>query len=271
MPELPEVETVRQGLLRHLQLPCQILAVELGKLPLRRPLCPELATKPVGSQLLDIERRAKYLLWRCSNGWIINHLGMSGAWRFADDNPRRHDHCRLLLDDGRILIYSDPRRFGLLGWYDRDPRHSLDNLRRLGPEPWDPHLTPSSLRAQLQRRKGPIKAAIMDQRLLVGVGNIYASEALFRAGIRPQTPAMRLGAQRCARLLDCIRSVLNEAIAAGGSTIRDFRQAGGSSGYFQHRFQVYGREGEACHTCDSQIRSCIIGGRSTFWCPRCQH
>lgn len=271
MPELPEVETVRAGLLWALKLPQRIQHITIRQPLLRRPVPSHLAKTVTGQTLTNITRRAKYLLWYCDTGVLLNHLGMTGSWRLEDDPAAQtHDHVIIELESGQRLIYRDPRRFGVIDWVNHGDVAAHPSLIKLGPEPWDPAFNAAALKRALIRRPGPIKSAIMDQQVVVGVGNIYAAEALFRSGINPLTSAQRISQARLARLISAIRQVLDEAIAAGGSTIRDFRQAGGSSGYFQHRFAVYGRAGQACQRCASPIASAVIGGRASCWCPRCQ-
>jgi len=272
MPELPEVETVRRGLVDLLGRGSRIETAEIRRRDLRIPVPPRLPRALAGQDVLAVDRRAKYLLWRLPDLTLINHLGMTGSWRAAPPgDERRHDHCVLHLADGRRLVYHDPRRFGMLTCSDPGCEAELPNLARLGPEPLDPeafHL--DHLAAACARRPGPIKAAIMTGAVVVGVGNIYAAEALYRAGIRPQARANAISRRRLGRLVDAIRAVLVDAIAAGGSTIRDFRQAGGSGGYFQADFAVYGRGGEACRCCGATLKQAVVAQRATVWCPKCQ-
>lgn len=270
MPELPEVETVCQGLRSLLPLPLRIIDVSVRNHHLRQPIPADLAQRCRGHLLQRIERRAKYLLWTGSHGCLLNHLGMTGSWRVVAPNESLaiHDHVELTCEDGLRLAYRDPRRFGLLTWHPSGT--TIARLEHLGPEPLGSDFTPTYLWRACRQRSAPIKTVIMDQRVVVGVGNIYAAEALFTAGIRPQVPSKRLGRERIRRLCESIRDTLSNAIRAGGSTIRDFRQAGGSQGYFQHTFAVYGRAGDACRVCGSSIRQDILGGRSSAWCPRCQ-
>jgi formamidopyrimidine-DNA glycosylase len=270
MPELPEVETVRRGLERLLGKTSVIARIELLRGDLRRPIPAAVATHFSGQPLLGVRRRAKYLLFETPAGSLLSHLGMTGTWRVAPAGDERlHDHCYLHLKDGRRLAYRDPRRFGLLDLVR--PGAQLAILERLGPEPLDAgSFHDGYLFALCRARKAPVKAVIMDQQVVVGVGNIYAQEALFRAGIRPTRAARTLTRKRVRLLIGEIRVVLEAAIAAGGSTISDFRQAGGDGGYFQHHFQVYDRAGEACHRCQGRLRGGVVGGRGTTWCPRCQ-
>lgn len=263
MPELPEVETVRRGL-AALLIGARIARASALRPDLRRPI-PDLSPLS-GRTCRALRRRGKYLLIDADGLVLVNHLGMTGTWRLGDA-PQRHDHAMLELADGRCLRFSDPRRFGLLDLCDDPARHPL--LAPLGPEPLDDRAW-EALRAACRCRRAPIKAVLMDQRVLAGVGNIYAAEACFRAGIRPQRAAGTLAAATLQRLLAALRAVLEEAIAAGGSTIADYRAVNGLSGRFQHRFAVYGRAGQPCRACGATIRSGPLGGRGTCWCPRCQ-
>jgi formamidopyrimidine-DNA glycosylase len=269
MPELPEVETVRAGLAKILA-GARIARAEPTRADIRKPIPKTLAKALAGVGVRAVRRRAKYLLIETTGATLLCHLGMTGTWRLAPaGDERAHDHLYLHLADGRRLAFRDPRRFGLLDLVGADGRHpALDGL---GPEPLDEAaFNAGALAAVCAGRRSPIKALIMDQAIVVGVGNIYAQEALFRAGIRPARAAGRVTAARLAALVDEIRVVLRAAIAAGGSTISDFRQAGGDSGYFQHDFRVYGRAGEACGTCGTKLRGGVVGGRGTTWCIRCQ-
>ncbi len=268
MPELPEVETVRRGLELILR-GATIAAVELARHDLRTAIPGDFAQRLAGAAVLGLRRRAKYLLLDTSRGTVLCHLGMTGTWRLAAGDDRRpHDHCRLRLADGRVLVFRDPRRFGQLDLVAADGRHpSLDHL---GPEPLDPAFDAAYLQRRFAGRRQAVKPLIMDQGIVVGVGNIYAQEACFRAGIRPTARAGSIGIERLARLVAEIKAVLNAAIAAGGSTISDFRQAGGDSGYFQHDFRVYDRAGQPCLVCTRVLLGRVLAGRSTVWCPGCQ-
>lgn len=271
MPELPEVETIRRGLVPRLE--GHTLSGALCRVAgLRQPLPAGLNDLLAGQRLHAVERRAKYLLLRCDNGTLILHLGMSGYLRVVDGElpPGKHDHLDLLFSDGQALRFNDARRFGLLLWTTDDPQHH-PLLSGLGPEPLGADFTGDYLHERARGRTASIKTLIMDQRIVVGVGNIYASEALFLAGIHPARAAGRISRERYRRLVDVIRSVLGEAIAAGGTTIRDFSDSDGKPGYFALSLRVYGREGEACPRCGGKIRQERIGGRSSFFCPLCQH
>jgi formamidopyrimidine-DNA glycosylase len=265
MPELPEVETVRAGLERLLA-GARIRRARALRKDLRTDI-PDLAAL-AGASITAVRRRAKYLLIDTTGPGILNHLGMTGQWREGAE-VRAHDHVELLLADGRRIVFNDARRFGLFELCRPDGGHAA--LDGLGPEPLGDGFDGAVLRAAARRhRRSALKAMIMDQRVVVGVGNIYASEACFRAGIRPGTAAGRVAGPRLDRLVAEIRGVLAEAIAKGGSTIGDYRQVNGLSGLFQNEFAVYGRAGEDCRVCRSPIRQSVIGGRSSFWCPRCQ-
>lgn len=267
MPELPEVETVARGLGRLLA-GSSIVRVQPLRADLRQPIPAALAG--VAGAVRGVRRRAKYLLIDLDPGSILCHLGMTGSWRLAPPGDARpHDHCLIHLADGRRLAYRDPRRFGLLDWIPAGQEHPA--LAHLGPEPLDEAgFTAGHLAARCRGRRTAIKALIMDQEVVVGVGNIYAQEALFRAGILPRRAAGRVQPARLAALVDEIRAVLTAAIAAGGSTISDFRQAGGEHGWFQQQHRVYGRGGQPCTACGSRLKAGAVAGRGTTWCPRCQ-
>ena len=270
MPELPEVETTRRGL-APLVCGATVAAVVVRNRALRQPVTRNLSRILTGRRIDRLERRAKYLLFRAGDGTLIVHLGMSGRlWVVAAGTPpETHDHFDLALANGRIVRLRDPRRFGLVLWHAGDPlEHKL--LRDIGPEPLSDALNAGWLYRETRGRSGAIKNALMDSHLVAGVGNIYANEALFRARINPKLPARRVGLARYAVLVDKIRETLAEAIAAGGSSLRDYVNSAGEAGYFQNRFFVYGRGGEPCLACRATIKSLVLGQRSTFYCPRCQ-
>lgn len=271
MPELPEVETVRAGI-EPLLLGRTFVAVTVRNGRLRQPVTAGFTPAVTGQTILAVARRAKYLLIGCRQGTLVVHLGMSGVLRVvpAATPPLRHDHIDLLLDDGQMLRYSDPRRFGLLLWTDSDPlQHPL--LAGLGPEPLSTLFDGAVLHAAAHRRRVAIKALLMDQRIVVGVGNIYASEALFLARIAPERPAATLSQAQCRRLAEAVKKTLTAAIVAGGTTLRDFHNAAGEPGYFAIELKVYGRAGEGCPRCRTAIEQRRIGQRSSYFCPHCQH
>ncbi len=269
MPELPEVEVARRGLLPR--LPGRTLtAIVMRRAALRYPLPPRLPRLLGGRRLHDIGRRGKYLLFRFDGGTLIVHLGMSGSLRLvpATEPPERHDHLDLVFG-AEALRLRDPRRFGAVLWETGDiGAHPL--LAPLGVEPLSEDFTGDWLYTATRRRSGAIKLFLMDSHTLVGVGNIYASESLFRARIDPRTPAGRLSRIRCARLAPAVRETLEAALAAGGSSLRDFIHSDGSAGWFQQQHFVYDRAGQPCRLCGARLRAIRLGGRSTFFCPRCQ-
>ncbi|MFS4460079.1 bifunctional DNA-formamidopyrimidine glycosylase/DNA-(apurinic or apyrimidinic site) lyase [Bdellovibrio sp. HCB2-146] len=269
MPELPEVEVVRRGLEKILEHHPVLEKVELTRADLRDPIPAKKIRSLVGEKILRIERRAKYLLFWTSKGAMLSHLGMTGTWRqAAPGDERDHDHIYLHFSDHLRLAYRDPRRFGIFDFVANPAAHP--RLKDLGPEPFDENLTGEILWESMRGKKASIKVAIMDQKILVGVGNIYASEALFAAGIKPTLPAEKVSRVRVEILLQEIRRILQTSIEKGGSSISDFAQASGESGYFQNTFQVYDRAGLPCLKCGHKIKSQVLGGRNTFWCSRCQ-
>jgi formamidopyrimidine-DNA glycosylase len=277
MPELPEVETIRRGLQPVLE-GRKLARVVLNRADLRIPFPERFAERLTGRRIERLSRRAKYLLGHCDDGTVlIVHLGMSGRLTVEGNAqapaPRGpHDHVILETDAGTRLVFHDHRRFGLmtLAREEELPRHPL--LKDLGLEPLSPAFTPEALAARLDGRRTPLKSALIDQHVIAGLGNIYASEALHRAQLSPRRRAATLTDSRAVRLVCAIRAVLEEAIAAGGSSLRDYVHADGELGLFQHRFAVYDREGEPCSTagCGAKIRRLVQSNRSTFYCPRCQ-
>lgn len=271
MPELPEVETVRRQIENyHQHSAITIQDVQVLQSSLRKPVPAELKSLLKGQRLLGVSRRAKYLLFELESTVMLSHLGMTGSWRFSESTRplKKHDHLVIWLNDGGTLIYHDPRRFG---WIELAKNITdFGNLAQLGPEPLLTDFTAQGLWRKAKSSRLPIKALIMDQRVVVGVGNIYASEALYRANILPQTPSNRLSLARLDRLVQSIQAVLQEALASGGSTINDYVHTDGSSGYFQHRFDVYDKEGEPCQKCATKIKRIVLAGRSSFYCPQCQ-
>ncbi len=304
MPELPEVETTRRGLEKPLR-GRRIVRAIVREPRLRWRVPRSLAHELAGMRIEAIERRAKYLLLRtgaapdilssaalamcrstsavkakdgrerphpwASRGTVILHLGMSGSLRVvhADTPPEKHDHVDLVLDNGRCLRLRDPRRFGALLWTREDPlRHAL--LRHLGPEPLGPDFHAGHLYAASRRRRVAVRDLLLNSRIVAGVGNIYANEALFLAGVRPRRPAGRLTRAECDGLVRAIRRTLKRAIRAGGTTLRDFTNADGLPGYFQQTLNVYARAGEPCRRCGHPIRAARLGSRSAFYCQKCQ-
>lgn len=270
MPELPEVETTCRGLSPHL-LGKQVESVTVRQRQLRWPVPRQLEKSLPGETLLSVSRRAKYLLIGTGIGTLISHLGMSGSFRIVrPDNPAgSHDHVDIALSSGWILRYNDPRRFGCMLWTQADPlRHKL--LKALGPEPLEPAFTAKYLYQMSRGRKLSIKPFLMNNRVVVGVGNIYASESLHRAGIHPRRPAGRVSLARMEILVEEVRQVLAEAIQAGGTTLKDFVREDGQPGYFAQSLLVYGRSGKPCRRCGELVRQEIMGQRASYFCPACQ-
>jgi formamidopyrimidine-DNA glycosylase len=280
MPELPEVEIVCRGLAEIFSQntgsneQAQIEKLKLLRADLRFTIPKNLPQAVAEAFITGVRRRAKYILIDTTQGIILSHLGMTGSWRMAGSRIEKlgpHDHVLLDLSDGRRLIFRDPRRFGLLDFIKLGAERSHKRLRHLGPEPLEPEgFNSSYLFKSSRKRKVAIKTFVMNQETVVGVGNIYASEALFRAKINPSKIASKMTEPEAERIVDSIAEVLKEAINAGGSSISDYRQASGSEGDFQNAHRVYDREGEPCPNCRAKIRSKVLGGRSTYWCPKCQ-
>lgn len=269
MPELPEVETTRRGVEPHLA--GRTLRGAVVRNPsLRWPVPPDLAERLSGETVLAVRRRAKYLLLECQSGTLLIHLGMSGSLRvMASGAPaQKHDHVDLLLD-GQLLRYRDPRRFGAMLWHV-GPIELHPLLKDLGPEPLSDAFDGAALFEAIRRRSSAIKLAIMDNHVVVGVGNIYANESLFYAGIAPTRPANSLTRAECDLLAAEIRAVLRRAIDAGGSTLRDFVDSEGKPGYFQQSYMVYDRQEAPCRRCGTPIRHIRQGQRSSYYCPLCQ-
>jgi formamidopyrimidine-DNA glycosylase len=279
MPELPEVETVMRGLQARLQ-GRTIRRATITRPDLRWTFPPGLSTRLTGARVLGFRRRAKYILMRLDGGEsVLIHLGMSGRMALTQGQPETimpHEHFVIETDEGWRVGFVDPRRFGTVDLVPTAAENAHRLLAGLGPEPLDEaEFTAAALSAVLARRRTPIKAALLDQRTVAGLGNIYACEALYRAGISPRRPAHTVAGARAARLVPAIRAVLTEAIAAGGSSLRDYVQPDGELGYFQHSWKVYGREGEPCEACPGPpgcagIQRIVQSGRSSFYCPRLQ-
>ncbi|ADJ27434.1 bifunctional DNA-formamidopyrimidine glycosylase/DNA-(apurinic or apyrimidinic site) lyase [Nitrosococcus watsonii] len=271
MPELPEVETVRRGIEPHL-VGRQIHTVIVRESRLRWPIPLFLTQNLIGQSFLAVGRRGKYLLLNCTQGTIIFHLGMSGSLRLVTNNtpPAKHDHLDILLNSGRCLRFNDPRRFGSVSWTQANPVHH-PLLEILGPEPLESLFDGHYLFKHSRHRRAPVKVFIMNHRIVVGIGNIYANEALFLAGIHPRRSAGRIGLARYQRLADTIKTVLDNAIQAGGTTLRNFLTSDGKPGYFVHQLQIYNRNAHPCPVCGTPIRLERIGQRASYYCPRCQH
>lgn len=270
MPELPEVETTRRGILPALS-GRTIAQVVIREPRLRWPVASGLGEHLIGQRVCDVRRRAKYLLIDLDKGSLILHLGMSGSLRVlpAATTPLPHDHIDLVLDSGFCLRFNDPRRFGSLHWTDIDPfAHPL--LRKLAPEPLDPAFDGAYLAKMARGRRVAIKQLLMNSHVVVGVGNIYASESLFRAGVRPQRAAGRIPRVSFDKLATAIKDVLGDAIRAGGTTLRDYVNADGMPGYFRQKLYVYERADEPCRVCRTPIRQLSQGQRSSYYCPKCQ-
>jgi formamidopyrimidine-DNA glycosylase len=270
MPELPEVETTRRGL-EPLVLNKIAARVVIHNAALRWPVPGELHEVLPGQQVRSVGRRSKYLLFNFEHGTLIVHLGMTGHLRVASCAAarRKHDHVEIVFTDGTALRYNDSRRFGAMLWADADPL-AHPRLSGLGPEPFSRAFNAAYLHRLARGRTAAVKPFLMDGRVVVGVGNIYASEALFRAGIAPTCPAGQVGRTAFDRLVRSVREILDAAIAAGGTTLRDFSDSQGRPGYFRQELSVYGRSGEACTVCRTPIRQIRLGQRSTYFCPNCQ-
>ena len=277
MPELPEVETTRRGLLPHLR-GAQVLALRVHQAQLRWPVSVELREGLPGRRIVDIRRRAKYLLIELDNAagdlggaTLIIHLAMSGSLRLDDPaTPRRlHDHVELDLHERDLVLrYHDPRRFGSWHWQPAGQTHSL--LAQLGPEPLGPDFSAERLWRLSRGRRAAVKLFLMDQATVVGVGNIYAAEALYRAGIDPRRAAGRVSLARYGRLVEAVQEVLARAIAEGGTTLRDYLRPEGTPGYFAHSLDVYDRAGQPCHRCSGTVKRTVLGQRATYFCAGCQ-
>ncbi len=273
MPELPEVETVVRGLAKPL-LNRRLARVEQRCEKLRWPLPENFAGRLEGRRVVNLRRRAKFILADLDDGmiWLI-HLGMSGRIFIDDEDGRpvgKHDHVVIETDTGQRIIYEDHRRFGMMDLIPAGGEENHPLLRELGPEPLGNQFDAQSLGAALSERRTPIKAALLDQRTIAGLGNIYVSEALYRAGISPRRLAKSIPGKRAERLVPAIRETLLDAISAGGSSLRDYVQASGELGYFQHQFAVYGREDAPCKRCARPIKRIVQSGRSSFFCGHCQ-
>ena len=292
MPELPEVETVRRGLQPAME-GARITKAEVRRKDLRFPFQKDFVARLEGQRVIGLGRRAKYLIADLASGDVLlMHLGMSGSFRVINDEnghmpgrfhharneDRAHDHVIFHMSSGTAIVFNDPRRFGYMKIVARERIEEEPLMKGLGPEPLGNEFDADMLARACANRKTSLKAALLDQRVVAGLGNIYVCEALFRAHLSPRRLAATLATKKggttdhARRLVEAIHDVLNQAIKAGGSSLRDHRQTTGELGYFQHSFQVYDREGEKCHTkgCDGIVRRFNQNGRSTFWCPKCQ-
>ena len=268
MPELPEVETTRRGIEPHI-VGKKVVQVIVRQPSLRWPVSEELAQCLTGRTVISVSRRAKYLFLETGTGKVMMHLGMSGSLRILHQSVAagKHDHLDIVFEDGCLLRFRDPRRFGSVFWLDGDEHVLLQNL---GPEPLSAEFTGHYLHTLSRRRKVSVKMFIMNSRVVVGIGNIYANEVLYLAGIRPGKAASRISRPRYILLVDAIRQVLSRAIEAGGTSIRDFVRENGSPGYFQQLLMVYGRGRQPCLRCQTLLKEIRQGGRSTVYCPSCQ-
>ncbi|WP_420569094.1 bifunctional DNA-formamidopyrimidine glycosylase/DNA-(apurinic or apyrimidinic site) lyase [Thalassovita sp.] len=282
MPELPEVETVRRGLAPSME-GAVIARARVNRPDLRWPFPERMAERVTGQKVLGLRRRSKYILADLGSGeTLLVHLGMSGRMtvsgdplgQFVHDHPaaEKHDHVVLDMDNGARITFNDPRRFGAMDLLETATADQHKLLASIGPEPLGNDFHEEYLVNAFRGRMSPVKTALLDQKIVAGLGNIYVCEALFRAGINPKRKAGQISANRVVGLVPIIRDVLAEAIEAGGSSLKDFRQASGELGYFQHRFRVYGQEGNPCSTagCPSIVHRITQSGRSTFYCPTCQ-
>jgi formamidopyrimidine-DNA glycosylase len=270
MPELPEVETTVRGLAPVLEGQ-RLVRVEPRRADLRRPIPADLRQRLTGATVTRLARRAKYgLIHTDRDAVLVFHLGMSGRWRIDPAEIGKHDHLILETGAGHVLALNDPRRFGSLDLVAEEALEDFPPFKALGPEPLGPGLTADHLARAFAGRIAGIKLLLLDQRIVAGLGNIYVCEALHLAGIAPDKPAGRMTRPKLARLVESIRLVLEAAIAAGGSSVRDFARPDGELGYFAKQWRVYGREGEACGACGAPVERRVEGGRSTFFCAKCQ-
>lgn len=269
MPELPEVETVRRGLAPHVEGQ-SITGLVIRQTKLRYPVDAKLLeAKLIGQKILHLKRRAKYLLLEFEHGTLLIHLGMTGVVRIlADDTPlKKHDHVDFILENV-LLRFNDTRRFGMIIWLEDTLAHPL--LRNLGEEPLSLEFHPEALAQKLKKTRRPIKLALMDQAVVVGVGNIYANEALYAAKIHPERCANSLKDSEIKVLVEAVKAVLEKAIAGGGTTLKDFLSVEGKPGYFRHELKIYGRSGKPCEVCKTPIQKVVLGQRATYFCSQCQ-
>lgn len=269
MPELPEVETSRRGISPHI-INKQVTGVLLRHTQLRWKIPEDLMAYIKNERLIAIERRAKYLLFNFATGTLLIHLGMSGSLRICPTNTvaQKHDHVDIVFSDC-LLRFTDPRRFGAILWLGVSPESS-SLLNQLGPEPLSDDFTAIYLYSAAHKRKLPVKQFIMDQKVVTGIGNIYASEALFKAGISPVRGAGNISQKRYALLVDAIKHILQQAIQQGGTTLKDFVGGDGKPGYFQQKLQIYGKAGQTCPHCQTPLKAIKLAARSSVYCPKCQ-
>lgn len=269
MPELPEVETSRRGISPHIKGQ-KLKSITVRNIKLRWPVPVAALKQCEGEVLNDVGRRGKYIQLRFSTGYMLLHLGMSGSLRIVDKSlsAEKHDHIDCEFDNGKVLRLNDPRRFGCWLWVEGFEEHKL--LQKLGPEPLSGNFSEEYFYQASRGKKQAVKQWIMDSHLVVGVGNIYAAESLFKAGINPKKPAGKISKKRLMILFSYIKEILAAAIEQGGTTLKDFVGSDGKPGYFKQELMVYGREGEQCYRCDSTIKNIKLGQRSSFYCPKCQ-
>jgi formamidopyrimidine-DNA glycosylase len=271
VPELPEVETVCRGIRPHI-LSATVCSVTVRVAQLRYPIPPKLSELLTKKKVIAVRRRGKYILLQFSHGYLIMHLGMSGVLRIVDaDTPlQRHDHLDIAFDSGVLLRLNDTRRFGMVAWHKGEDLTTCRWFLLLGVEPLSDSFDTDYLKKILDGKQRAIKLTLMDSYVVVGIGNIYANEILFASGIHPATPANLLSDAQRKTLVATIKSILNQAIKQGGTTLKDFKNASGKPGYFAQQLQVYGRDGEHCYQCNMPIRRTVMGQRATFFCPTCQ-
>lgn len=270
MPELPEVETTLRGIVPHIKN-LSVKHVVLRRLDLRWPIPQDLTFHLVGEQLLNVTRRSKYLVFHFPKGHMLIHLGMSGSLRLVKENDpiKKHDHADIIFEHEVCLRFHDPRRFGAILWLT-EPLDTNSLLSHLGPEPLSKKFYPEALHQSIKSSRRSIKQCLMDAKIVVGVGNIYASEALFIAKILPLRPANKITPQECCLLVNAVKHVLKNAIDQGGTTLRDFVNGQGQPGYFSQQLTVYGRDGLPCTVCGERIKQTKLAQRSTYYCPACQ-
>jgi len=271
MPELPEVETTLRGISSHIDQ-CRVKKINIYQEKLRWPIEKKLHSKLSGKQLLKLQRRGKYLILDFKKGSLLIHLGMSGSLRILDSNIslEKHDHFEIIFDNNKTLRLRDPRRFGAVIWTEENWQdHKL--IKSLGPEPLTDEFNTEYLHEASRKKSSAVKSFIMDSHIVVGVGNIYASEALFRAGIHPTRAAKRISKKRFENLVTAIKTVLEKAINEGGTTLKDFTNAEGKPGYFTQQLNVYGKANQPCPTCSTPIKHKVIAQRATYYCSHCQH